>query len=433
MLVVYAEAAPLRFETAQGKASLSGFAYWQPLRGFNNFGSTAEIEASSILKNDSWGFKLTPWLKANFPDDRAASSARIAYFPDAKEAWGEYLADNWDFRFGNQLLAWGTTDGINPTDIWNAWDMTDPFNPLKLPTLAAKLSVHPLGWENVTLDLVGVPRFRRNRLPVHLANGSAVGFGINESRWLQNIPTKVRLGEDNSLPLAYVLEPSSEPDRWEAGARLRFLRINGWDFSLSGGEIVAKTPQVNFKTQGSLTPPDFTVTATLSPAYYRLQSLGFDAAGSFRDIGLRMEAAFRRPVGAGGEGVARTFIGIAGVDYTVPGKFLGANVYLNLSYAHKEQSGGAWSTFTAGIPDIEPWDRTLLLVTELQWNQKYYVGLRSVKSLAQAGDWLRPYARATWDSVSAEIYADWFGGNRLGALGQFAENKRAGAAASVAW
>lgn len=429
-----APAAPLTADPLQGRFALNGGVYLQPLRGYEGFASSAEAELGTTWKNDSFGIRIMPWAKVNFPDDRAVSNKRAVIFPDAKEAWVEYVADDWDFRAGLQQLAWGTADGINPTDLWNPWDMTDPFNPVKLATPAAKLSFHPLALDRVALDLIFIPRFRANRLPIDLDQDGVRSFSAKDSRWLQNIPTKVRLTGVGNLPVAYELAPSAYPTRWEAGARLRFLRIGGWDFSLSGGESVVKTPQVNFTVKGGLAP-DFTVTTRIFPSFYRVRAIGFDAAGSLGAVGLRAEASLRKPTGdTNGAVPSQTAIGVAGADYTVPGELLGANLYLNASYVRKEEKGAARTNFTTGLTDIEPWDSTLLLVAELRWGQRYVIGGRGVESLRNAGYWVRPYLRHTaWDNWAFEANADFFGGSPQGALGQFRDNRRAGLSVVRTW
>ena len=96
-------------------------------------------------------FKLKLFILSFADDDfdlRSVFSVSFAH-GRIKEAWLEFVGDSFDLRTGNQIVSWGSSDGVNPTDVWNPSDLIDLFNSTKLPVELIKLSIHPLSMEHV--------------------------------------------------------------------------------------------------------------------------------------------------------------------------------------------------------------------------------------------------------------------------------------------
>lgn len=80
-----------------------------------------------------------------------------------REAYLDYRFNEWDFRVGKQIVAWGRTDRLNPTDNLTPRDFTllDPeFDEDRFGSVAAKASFNWGLGKSVTA--VWIPQFRSN-------------------------------------------------------------------------------------------------------------------------------------------------------------------------------------------------------------------------------------------------------------------------------
>ncbi|MGQ9780206.1 MAG: hypothetical protein ACUVRM_10095 [Bacillota bacterium] len=171
-----------------------------------------------------------------------------------------YLKDT-DLRLGRQRIAWGTADGLNPTDNLNPIDYTRPFaedNRLEVFGLRAR---HYRGdW---TADLVWLPLFvpapqpepgSRWAVPVSLPQGFSVGEARLPEQKLSNSEFALKLGR--------------------TGGKMDFSvsYFDGWD------DLPSLHPDLE--------------TMQIIPIYHRLRVLGADFATTSGKWGFRGEAAY---------------------------------------------------------------------------------------------------------------------------------------------
>ncbi len=82
---------------------------------------------------------------------------------DINEAWVEARGDWLDVRVGQQQIAWGVADGMNPVNVVNPYDLRDPMRfDKRLGTVAATARLHH---KQAAFEVVYVPLFRPARLP----------------------------------------------------------------------------------------------------------------------------------------------------------------------------------------------------------------------------------------------------------------------------
>lgn len=442
-LIFFACATSL-FETARAdieatpfsaKIDFSGHAYVQRLYDYDSYGGLSNAEFSTGFKGDSFGGKLTPRCRVHAPFSVAGDRRDAQADCDAKEAWIEFLADDWDIRVGNQILSWGSSDAYSPTDVWNASDLIDPLLPEKRPLALAKLSIHPLAFEHVIFDLVASPQFRPHLLPLTIPGGPSevVPFEITDSRWLIASPSLVRIADDNTVPLSYHVTGADRPQDWQLGGRLRFVRLSDWDFALSASRTTTLTPAFKTRVTGSIDTPTLPIDVTLVPIYYRVSTLGFDASGVLGPVVARFEAALREALDAGASAAipATVKTAVAGFDYTWSRKK--AEIYFNVSFVIQDTQGGHTQDLV-DVPRFDPWDRNLVFLGEYRFSSKRKLGLRTSASFMNEDAYISPYgAVSLGDWLAIEAGMDFFVGSESGAYGQYRDNNRFRSSITVAF
>jgi len=183
---------------------------------------------------------------------------------ELQEAYAEFSTRLGEFRFGQQVIAWGATDGNNPTDNVSPYDFYYLFMPgsdRKVGTLntSANLYLGP-----VNLEAVVTPVFQPNRLP----------FGEDDFPIFEELPFDLDTIPD--------VRPDRELENTEFGLRAR-LPLSRMDISLSyfrGFERMF-TPVIDFAT-GNI----------LGLEYNPIQVLGGDIVTFLKDWAVRAEGAY---------------------------------------------------------------------------------------------------------------------------------------------
>ncbi len=231
----------------------------------DRFGTRFQLAMSSSL-----GEKADIYAAFNFNLDENLStglateprSAVVEIYPVEV-----YIDLHWevaDLRVGKQLIFWGKTDWINPTDNICPWDYTNitaEIEDYRLPVNAVKLDLYLGDW---TLEGVWVPSFKPNRIPMEFPNS------------IGGMPVQAR----------YVL-PDSRPSNWQAGLRLSSY-FRGIDFSLSywyGFDLYPTVRQLFYIPEQ---PPEF----LFEVSYLRQQVFGADFSYAKGRFVLKGEGAY---------------------------------------------------------------------------------------------------------------------------------------------
>lgn len=202
--------------TAQSQLNFSGYVKFfahpnlnSPYR-LDRYGTRFQLGVSSSL-----GERASFYAAFNFNLDENLStglygesrSAVLEVYP--VEAYIDLHWEKADLRVGKQLIFWGKTDWINPTDNITPWDYTNitaEIEDYRLPVNAVKLDLYFGDW---TFEGVWVPFFKPNRIPLEF-------------------PEKI-----GGIPVGvYYNLPDSRPSNWQAGIRISSY-FKGVDFSLS--------------------------------------------------------------------------------------------------------------------------------------------------------------------------------------------------------
>ncbi len=304
-----------------------------------------------------------------FPDAVFVAEASGRYDAAASEPFSARLGRAYatvylgpvDLTVGNQVVAWGSVDAINPVDVVNPRDMTDPVaDPAdqRLPTPMVRAVIH--GQDGVTVDVVLVPVFVPSTLP---------GARWQPAAALPQLPPGV--------VVVGVLEPVHDLPAFEVGnvqfgarATLDLDIGSGADVSIVAYRGFRHLPTASADLVPTATPGQFQLQPRL--AYDQVTVLGTDFSVALGAYVLRGEAAY-------------TFS--ADPDGTDPTK--GNDAFAAVLGAETNLAGGPFVTLqvaferTAADAGGEP-DDALTTVLAAQFEQGQRLGL----DVAWLHDWL---------------------------------------------
>lgn len=187
-----------------------------------------------------------------------------------REAYVEYFAGGLQVRAGKQIIAWGKSDGINPTDF-----------------LSAKQTIQ-LNHDSEVLRDAGVA------LLVSLtpeAGASKWNYTLVAQPWF---PTADYLIPPSALPAGVTVlrreRPQTRLENTEVAGKVAYTG-EGWDASLSAFRGWEHRPELAPTAITVLSP---TLTAvTVQGRFHRLKAIGADASLASGDMVYRLETAYK--------------------------------------------------------------------------------------------------------------------------------------------
>ena len=206
---------------------------------------------------------------------------------DLWEGYIDYYGTFYDLRLGKQVVSWGTTDGINPTDNLNPFDLgrkspfVDPAEK-KLPVTMAKADLY---FGGLRLTGIFVPDFHPFRLP-----DTSTWHMSRPDDLLKLPPNTVIQTKEAPVP---PVEPDDSPENAEyalklsgdlAGINLSVSYFHGWD------DFPSFHPKVTPQSVDQSGTRYVNVQPTLK--YHQVDVFGGDFATSLFGLGLRGEAAY---------------------------------------------------------------------------------------------------------------------------------------------
>jgi hypothetical protein len=198
------------------------------------------------------------------------------------ELYGEVVYGKFDLRAGRQIIAWGKTDLVNPTDHLSPRDFTDPLesDDERIGVFAVRPRVQ---WGLLQWEAAIVPVFTPSLMPGQ------------RSRWSPPFP---RPGQNVGAPVvqpAFVLAPAREPATTLANMQYATRvsgSVRGWD--LSGSYFDGWDDVPHFIAEASLSTGGVP-TVRITPEHLRKRVAGGDVATVVGPFTLRGEAAHIRP------------------------------------------------------------------------------------------------------------------------------------------
>lgn len=231
------------------------------------------------------------------------------------ENYLDYYAEKFDARIGRQLIRWGKSDEVNPTDVFTPEDLSEFFNDVerakrKIPSFAAKFNY--FFNNDYSLEIIWLPFFEKTRLDGDRGNWEPYLYRYYRSLGFE-------FPNDDG--------PSKKIGHSSAAIKLKREGEN-WDSSLSYSRHYAEIPALE------LNP----LLGQVNSTFPRQHTIGADFETIFGKLGLRGEGAFTttRPFLSYDPNVTTSIVYkdafdyVLGADYTFPSGF-----YTNLQYARQ--------------------------------------------------------------------------------------------------
>ena len=284
-----------------------------------------KLETSGTHEN--FGTKISPLLTVNTQDLSRPGKTSVHLL--TSEVWGDFTSETVDFTVGLAPVKWGAADGINPTNGFRSYDLSDPVFPRELSQAQLALKIHPGADQDIVFEGVFVPDGQTDILPFSESEGR---FDPTDSRWGTVLPSAVDVGQSVTVPLRYSLESEKHNPSSDFAGRLRFLQVNGWDYSLAAGQFRRKRAILNYRLTGDASIPSLPLTVRIKPHYPRQNMVGGDAAGTWGDFGVRAEVAKYFVKSSDRAFGYDSLIGNAGIDRLWENVFGENSFYMNASY-----------------------------------------------------------------------------------------------------
>ncbi|HTA76808.1 MAG TPA: DUF1302 family protein [bacterium] len=232
--------------------------YFENSKSFNGeqnlWGGTAEMKAFPLISSSIDGKFDVRVMNPNIPNGDVTNF-------DLLEGYLTFHLGNVDLRLGKQIVAWGRTDGINPTDNLTPHDLTVqlPFDDdMRFGTTALKLDYY-LDSE-MDLTLFTTPFFQPTKFPL-----PPTGYTYNQ------------------------IIPAQTLNNSEVGVRLN--KTGGdYDWSVSYFRGYRLLPDVSLEGNNP-------ASSQLNINYSQVDVVGADFAHNIEQYGVRAEVAYVHPTG----------------------------------------------------------------------------------------------------------------------------------------
>lgn len=134
----------------------------------NFYGAATDLKLSVDFNSSFSGKIESRGFDSNEPNGRGGTSSLL-------EGYLSYQSDQWHIKLGKQIVAWGRTDGINPTDNLTPHDYVVllPFEQDQRTGTPALYAENFLS-EELTLALFATPYFDGTRIPLPLGQADIV-------------------------------------------------------------------------------------------------------------------------------------------------------------------------------------------------------------------------------------------------------------------
>lgn len=245
---------------------------------------TDNFSAGTVLR-----YRIKDLGRSVDPDSYVGNHATESF--DLREAWVKYRSDSWSVTAGQQIFAWGTTDGFNPSNAVFPQDRTFVSSDRDDKRLGVPAVKGELFWGALRLTGIFQPVFVDSRFRVS-------GLPENTNVTIKDVDLPDRKLSNSTLALKCSISVLSTD--------LSFFYTYGRD------------PDPDIVLDG-VTASAKGITVGVVPVFNRLQTVGFDFDSLAGPFLLRGEAVYRHvdPAGKGSAGRRKSEIQwILGPEWT---------------------------------------------------------------------------------------------------------------------
>lgn len=399
-----------------GKAELRAGEFLTTTKDYPQNMGQAFLKIETSGTHENFGAKVAPVVTVNTQDLTAPGKSRTHIL--SSELWADYTSTVFDLAAGFMPVKWGAADGLNPTNGFRAYDLSDPVFPRELSQGQISAKFHPTENQDLVFEAVFVPRGQTDLLPF---SGHAGNFDPRDSRWGTVLPSAVDVGQNVSVPLLYARENEYHNNSSDYAGRVRFLQVNGWDYSVAAGQFRRKRAILQYRLTGDASIPSLPLTVRLRPYYPRQDMVGADASGTWGDYGVRIEAAQYLVKRADREFGYDSLLANAGIDRLWENALGDGALYVNASYVQiKNHKYGA---FRKDAIDLAFTKSYASLRTELRF-EKWTPGADALVTVNR-NSVVNVFVKHDWsESLQLGLTASFLNGNTNTGIGRLSDNHR---------
>jgi hypothetical protein len=374
------------------------------------------LKMEDSISMDAFTVKASPAMTVDVQDAENLNQSR--YHFKSSEFWADHTSSEFDVGLGQQMLKWGAADGMNPTNIFKAYDLSDPVFPREISQGAVNLKWHPSKQEQFVMELVYVPKGTVDYLPFNLNQQSTVNS--HHSRWGTALPTKLDITQTTQVPLKYAIDGQSHNDSSDIGGRIRLLQMKHWDYSFVLGKFRRKRAFIRYNVRGDASDPTLPLTIHMRAYYPRFTMAGFDASGTIGEVGVRFEAAKYFVDQSSKAYGYDSLIANLGFDYLFSDFVLDSSLYLNAAVIYIDNQ--KYAQYDKSSIDLA-FNRSYgTLRVEVQWD-KWSVGQDTLYSLGDSTVFNLYSKHELSDSVTVGLTGSFITGANSG-IGRLKDNHR---------
>ncbi len=292
-----------------------------------------KLETSGTHEN--FGAKVSPVLTTNIQNLSDTNKSRYHLF--SSEVWADFTSDTFDIMAGMAPIKWGAADGLNPTNGFRSFDLSDPIFPRELSQNQVAVKFHPGSDQDIVFEGIFVPRGQTDILPF----GGTGKIDPTDSRWGTVLPTGVDVNQGATVPLKYALESEHHNTSSDVAGRVRFLQVKGWDYSVAIGQFRRKRSILQYRLTGDANDPDLPLTVRIKPHYPRQDMIGGDASGTWGEYGLRFEIAQYLVKKSDRAFGYNSLMGNAGIDRLWENLLWDGGLYVNAAFVYVQNDKSA--------------------------------------------------------------------------------------------
>lgn len=277
---------------------------------------------------------------------------------DLKEGYLDVYFDAVDLRVGKQLVNWGSSYKLNPTDKINPLDLTatDPSD-AQLGVVAVTADYY-YDYDTILTGVI-VGDFVPTLIPQTLKDAQADEVGnqiFNQLMAQVQDPTVVGMMMEK-LSVSTVEPEINSFDDLEYGIKLTRRDLFGYDVSVSAFSGFEDLPVLNSDMEQVMMNLATMKPATVEFGYKRMNSIGLDMIGSIQDFGAWSEAAI-----SVNEDDEKTLEAVVGGDYTFENSLYAVAQYYHLNYFDDDQEPGNYVMIHGQMPfrQIHQWNATVI-------------------------------------------------------------------------
>ncbi len=315
-----------------------------------------------------------------------------------------------NLQIGKQIISWGKTDGINPTNNFNPVDYSDLMDTddetIGLLAFNAKLFL-----KDWSIQALVSPMFQSDVLPVSI-----------DSRW--NVDVFNLLANDNQIPnYIPVYLPENSPENDIRATQFGFNisnSIKGFDFEINYYNGYNHIPAANKLEILPINANMDTFQISLQQSYHKMQVVGFGFATSLGKLGLRGEGAYFMP-----EDILIDnpyFQYVVGVDKNISNIIGSNNLLVLLQWIHEiTEDNISYSYYDFN----HLFQKSLMARLEFELGFTSKIILQGIYNVDNEDCYIRSGLEMNvFDGINFTIYYDMFEGKSTSFFGLFNNNDR---------